>query len=308
MSLTKLTVKENIMNMSAPAVNAPSIASSAMLVEFSVSTWTARKKDRKATNDVAERNNLASKELTNVTKKLIDCEELSAVVKFGANARNIHYSMTMPWSDMGQRIVTTQQYFKYHEVMTELQQEFDRLTQAFLEVYDYEVTEMQLKLGDMWNRDEYPTADAIQDRFRMRISYMPLPDAGDWRIDIQNEAQQQLTQQYEQYYNNQIQSAMNDLWHKLHDNLTTLVRQLDYDADGKRNRVYDTVFDRAHELVEMLSTCNVTGDSQMEAMRQRLDTALYGLTADAVKRDDTLRDTAREKVKDAIANLPSLDF
>lgn len=296
------------MNMSAPAVNAPSIASSAMLVEFSVSTWTARKKDRKATNDVAERNNLASKELTNVTKKLIDCEELSAVVKFGANARNIHYSMTMPWSDMGQRIVTTQQYFKYHEVMTELQQEFDRLTQAFLEVYDYEVTEMQLKLGDMWNRDEYPTADAIQDRFRMRISYMPLPDAGDWRIDIQNEAQQQLTQQYEQYYNNQIQSAMNDLWHKLHDNLTTLVRQLDYDADGKRNRVYDTVFDRAHELVEMLSTCNVTGDSQMEAMRQRLDTALYGLTADAVKRDDTLRDTAREKVKDAIANLPSLDF
>jgi len=296
------------MNMSAPAVNAPSIASSAMLVEFSVSTWTARKKDRKATNDVAERNNLASNELTNVTKKLIDCEELSAVVKFGANARNIHYSMTMPWSDMGQRIVTTQQYFKYHEVMTELQQEFDRLAQAFLEVYDYEVTEMQLKLGDMWNRDEYPTADAIRDRFRMRISYMPLPDAGDWRIDIQNEAQQQLTQQYEQYYNNQIQSAMNDLWHKLHDNLTTLVRQLDYDADGKRNRVYDTVFDRAHELVEMLSTCNVTGDSQMEAMRQRLDTALYGLTADAVKRDDTLRDTAREKVKDAIANLPSLDF
>jgi len=296
------------MNMSAPAVNAPSIASSAMLVEFSVSTWTARKKDRKATSDVAERNNLASKELTNVTKKLIDCEELSAVVKFGANARNIHYSMTMPWSDMGQRIVTTQQYFKYHEVMTELQQEFDRLTQAFLEVYDYEVTEMQLKLGDMWNRDEYPTADAIRDRFRMRISYMPLPDAGDWRIDIQNEAQQQLTQQYEQYYNNQIQTAMNDLWHKLHDNLTTLVRQLDYDADGKRNRVYDTVFDRAHELVEMLSTCNVTGDSQIEAMRQRLDTALYGLTADAVKRDDTLRDTAREKVKDAIANLPSLDF
>jgi len=296
------------MNMSAPAVNAPSIASSAMLVEFSVSTWTARKKDRKATNDVAERNNLASKELTNVTKKLIDCEELSAVVKFGANARNIHYSMTMPWSDMGQRIVTTQQYFKYHEVMTELQQEFDRLTQAFLEVYDYEVTEMQLKLGGMWNRDEYPTADTIRDRFRMRISYMPLPDAGDWRIDIQNEAQQQLTQQYEQYYNNQIQSAMNDLWHKLHDNLTTLVRQLDYDADGKRNRVYDTVFDRAPELVEMLSTCNVTGDSQMEAMRQRLDTALYGLTADAVKRDDTLRDTAREKVKDAIANLPSLDF
>lgn len=296
------------MNMSAPEVNAPSIASSAMLVEFSVSTWTARKKDRKATQDVADRNNLASKELTNVTKKLIDCDELSAVVKFGANARNIHYSMTMPWSDMGQRLVTTEQYFKYHEVMTDIQNEFDKLAEEFIGVYNYNVAMMQTKLGDMWNPDEYPSSDNIRDRFRMRISYMPLPDAGDWRIDVQNEAAEQLTSQYEKYYNAQITNAMNDLWHKLHENLTTLARQLDYDAEGKRNRVYDSVFDRAQELCDMLRTCNITGDSQMEAMRQRLETALFGLTADAVKRDDRLRDTARDQVKDAIANLPSLDF
>ena len=288
--------------------NVPSIGSSSMLVELSISTWTGRKLDKRASQDVTAQNH-ADAGIANVHKKLLgNCDELTAVQKFTANVRNLHYGMTMPWSDTGLRLLPTAQYFKYHQAMTEVQNEYERMVQAFLDAYDWAITQSQARLGDLFNPADYPSTDSIASKFSFRFSYIPLPDAGDWRIDIQNEAQQQLTQQYAAYYTSQINNAMNDLWHKLHDNLTTLVRQLDYDADGKRNRVYDTVFDRAHELVEMLSTCNVTGYSQMEAMRQRLDTALYGLTADAVKRDDTLRDNAREKVKDAIANLPSLDF
>ena len=76
---------------------------------------------------------------------------------------------------------------------------------------------------------------------------------------------------------------MSDLWHKLHDNLVTLVRQLDVNEEGKGNRLYDTVFDRAIELVSMLGTCNVTKDSQMEAMRRKLEDAFYGLNLDQIK-------------------------
>jgi len=297
------------MNLPAPStISVPSIASSSMLVEFSVGYWAARKKDHKATQDVADRNSLASKELTNVTKKLVDCAELSAATKFGANARNRHYSLTQPWSDMGLRLVTTEQYFKYHEVMTEAQNEFYRLVEEFVNVYDYEVTQMQLKLGGMFNRDEYPTAEAVRNKFYMRINYLQLADISDWRLDIQTEAEDMIKQQYQSFYEAQIKNAMNDLWHKLHDNLTTLVKQLDYDADGKRKRVYDTVFDRALELCDMLKTCNITGDSQMESMRQKLESALYGLTSDAVKRDDSLRDDTRHKIQDVIKSLPSLNF
>jgi hypothetical protein len=90
--------------------------------------------------------------------------------------------------------------------------------------------------------------------------------------------------------------------------LNTLVRQLDYDADGKRNRVYDTVFDRAHELVEMLSTCNVTGDSQMEAMRQRLESTLRGVTPEGLRDDEFLRAETKSKVDDILKSLPTLDI
>jgi len=293
----------------APSVApAPSISSAAMIVDFNASVWTARKKDNKASEDVNNMN-AADKGVANVTKNLLgECDELRAIQKFAANVRNIHYSMTMPWSDNGSRLLTTQQYFKYNEVMTDLQQEFYRLVGELLDVYEWRVIKAQDKLGTMFNRDEYPTRDSLQDKFGFRVSYVPLPDAGDFRIDIGNEAMTQIKSQYESHYTQAIQTAMNDIWHKLHDNLTTLVRQLDVNEEGKGNRLYDSVFDRAIELTEMLGTCNVTGDSQMEAMRRQLEQALHGLNLDQIKRSPTLREDTRTKLTAAIAALPSLDM
>ena len=290
----------------------PSISSAAMIVDFNASVWTARKKDRKASEDVTDANH-ADKGVANVSKNLLgNCAELDAVQKFAANVRNMHYSMTMPWSDNGSRLLTTAQYFKYHEAMTDLQQEFYRLVEEFLQVYEWKIMEAQAKLGDMFNRDEYPTRAGLESKFAFRMAYIPLPDSGDFRIDIGNEGMVQIQTQYEAQYAAQIKGAMNDVWKRLHDNLTTLVRQLDVDEKGKGNRLFDTVFDGALALTDMLRTCNVTGDSQMEAMRLKLEQAFtknnQPVNLHQIKNSPTLRADTQEKLTAAIATLPSLDM
>ena len=302
---------QDILNTSALVSTAPSISSAAMTVDFNASVWTARKKDHRASAEITHAN-YADRGVANVTKNLLgDCEELKAVQKFAANTRNIHYSMTMPWSDNGARLLTTQQYFKYNEVMTDLQNEFGRLVDVFLDVYDETIedaAELQVKLGAMWNADEYPTRAALEDKFGFRINYVPLPDSGDFRLDIGNEAMAQIKTQYEEHYTTAVNAAMKDIWQKLHDNLTTLARQLGVNEEGKGNKLYDTVFDRALELTEMLGTCNVTGDSQMEAMRQRLEQAFHGLTIGRIKNSPTLREDKQKELAKAIAAIPSLGF
>jgi hypothetical protein len=299
-----------------PEASAPSIASSAMTVELSMSIWTARKKDHKASDDVASMNS-ADKGVANVTKNLLgNCDELIALQKFAGNLRNLHYSMTMPWSDNGQRLVTTMQYFKYNEVMTEMIDEGWRMVDNFLNVYDWKVMDAQAKLGAMFNRDEYPTRDAIRDKFAFRLSYEQLPDGGntgDWRLDLPHEAMQTLRTNYTDTFNLKIKGAMDDVWTRLHTNLTRLVRQLDVDEEGKGNRLYDTVFDQALSLTEMLGTCNVTGDTQMEAMKRQLEQALHQadgapLTVDKIKKSPTLREDTRAKLDAALSALPSLDI
>jgi len=299
---------QDMLNTSALVSNAPSISSSAMTVDFNASVWTARKKDHKASAEVTDANQ-ADKGVASVSKNLLgDCQELKAVQKFAANTRNIHYSMTMPWSDNGSRLLTTAQYFKYHEVMTDLQNEFTRLVDGFLTVYEWKIMDAQASLGAMWNGDEYPSRSALEDKFGFRVSYVPLPESGDFRIDIGTEALTQIKTQYEQHFTSSINAAMKDIWQKLHDNLQTLVRQLDVNDEGKGNKLYDTVFDRALELTDMLGTCNVTGDSQMEAMRQRLEQTFHGLTLGQVKNSPTLRENKQKELTAAIAALPSLDF
>lgn len=299
---------QDMLNTSALVSTAPSISSAAMTVDFNASVWTARKKDHKASAEITHAN-YADRGVANVTKNLLgDCDELKAVQKFAANTRNVHYSMTMPWSDNGARLLTTQQYFKYHEVMTDLQQEFGRLVDEFLTVYEWKIMDAQAKLGAMWNGDEYPTRSSLESKFGFSFNYVPLPDSGDFRIDIGNEAMTQIKTQYEQHYTTAVNAAMKDIWQKLHANLTTLVRQLDVNEEGKGNKLYDTVFDRALELTDMLGTCNVTGDNQMEAMRQRLEQAFHGLTLGQIKNSPSLREDKQKELTAAIAALPSLDM
>ena len=290
------------------APTTPTISSSSMLVELSISTWTGRKKDKRASEDVTSMNHAAAG-VAAVNKKLLgDCAELIAVQKFTANLRNAHYAMTMPWSDTGLRLLPTTQYFKYHQQMTALQQEYERLVALFLSAYDWEIMQAQTKLGDLFIRDEYPTTESLHNKFSFRLTYIPLPDAGDWRINIQNDAMDELKAHYENYYSTQLGQAMNDVWRRTYDALSRMSERLDY-ADHEQKKVFrDSLVDNVAEMIELLRVCNVANDVQMAAMADNLEEAMRGVTPDALREDEWLRRETKRNVDAAIKALPSLDL
>lgn len=287
---------------------APSISSSSMLVELSISTWTGRKLDKKASQAVTTDNN-ASSGVANVHKKLLgDCAELDMIQKFVGNVRNEHYGMTMPWSDTGIRLLPTAQYFKYHRVMTDFINSHKELTTKFLNAYASRVADAQNKLGDLFRRMDYPTVDNIASKFNFSISYIPLPEVGDFRVDIGNEQKEVLQKSYTDYYSSQLNNAMNDVWTRLHKVLKNMSERLDY-ADTETKKIFrDTLVTNVVDIVELLSVCNITKDSRMESMRIGLDNALRGVTADALRDDEFLRAETKQAVDDAIKALPSLDI
>ena len=301
--------------MNTPVIHAPSIASSAVLIDLSIGTWTGRKLDKRASNDVTAQNG-AAKGTANVHKKLLgDCAELDAVQKFAANARNAHYAMTMPWSDLGMRLCPTKKYIAsiggYEQTMTGLQTEFWRLANAFLDAYDWERGQAQLKLAGLWNSDDYPSREALASKFRFRFTALPLPDAGDWRLDVGNEAAVAMREQYEKFYGDQLKDAMNDVWRRAHEALAKMSERLDYADDATKKVFRDSMVTNVREIVDLLDTMNITADPVMATAHRRLDEALQGITPDALRDDAYLRaQTKREvdAVKKIIDNLPGLGF
>jgi len=291
-----------------PETAAPSIASSACLSELSISQWGGRKKDRKASKEVTANNNAASG-VANVHKKLLgDCPELDAVHKMTGNIRNMHYAMTMPWSDIGMRLLPTKQYFNYHKQMTEMENEWYKTVEAFLNSYNWEISKAEAKLGNLFYRDEYPTVDTLKGKFSFNLTYIPIPETGDFRIDIGNEAKAEIVRGYGEYYSRQIKNAMDDIWSRLYSALNKMSERLDYTNSDNKKIFRDSIVSNVVDIIGLLDTCNVTGDSQMSAARLKLEEAMYSVTPDALREDDYLRGVTKKAMDDVIKSLPSLDI
>jgi len=306
-TLTKTTQKSSIVSDTLTDNNVPSLASSAMLVDLQISKWTGRRLDKKASTEVTVSNN-ADKGVANVHKKLLgNCDELDAINKHVGETRNhYHYAMTMPWSNMGLRLVTTANYFNYHKVMTERQTSFASLVDVFLQSYEWKVSQVSASLGNLFNSSDYPTLDQMRSKFAFNFSYAPLPDAGDFRIDIGNEQSQAMKEQYEDYYSKQLQNAMGDVWTRLHDSLSKMSERLDYQGKDDKKTFRDTLVSNVENMIGLLKTCNVTDDPKMEQARVVLDDALRGVTPDALREDDYLRSQTKQSVDEVIKSLPSI--
>ena len=290
------------------SISTCSISTAAVLVELSISTWTGRKLDKTVSNEITATKH-AQKGTANVNKKILgDCAELDAVQKFAANVRNCHYALTLPWSDTGLRLLTTKNFFTYQTQITALQAEFSTLVDKFLAAYGWEVGQAQVRLGALFNANDYPSADKIRDKFRFAINYMPVPEAGDFRLDINNEAQQQIAQHYANYYQTQLNNAMRDIWERAKDALSKMSERLDY-ADNNVKKIFrDSLVDNVLEVVSLMESCNITNDATMTKIQTHLKNALSGVTPDELRKDEALRLATKLKVDAAIAALPSLNM
>mgnify|MGYP001301118150 FL=1 len=100
---------------------------------------------------------------------------------------------------------------------------------------------------------------------------------------------------------------MGDLWKRMHTALANMSDKLT-DSNGKKQVFRDTLVSNALSMVDLLTTCNVTGDSQMEAMRQRLESTWRGVTPEGLRDDEFLRAETKSKVDDILKSIPSLDM
>ena len=280
-----------------------SIGSSAMLVELNISTWTARKLDKKVSAEVDVAKG-AKTSAVNVNKNLLaGTGFLDTITKYAANARAWHLSQTLPWSDNGQRLLPVSNFISYKEQLGKLNENFDALVGKFIEAYPNLVSAAAFQLGDLFNRDEYPEADAIARKFKFSYNFFPVPQAGDFRVDIGEEARKEIEASCNSLSNSRIESAMKDAWSRLHEHLLRMSERLDYDEVADKKIFRDTLVENAVELVDMLRHFNITQDASMEQARLALHDAIYGYEASDLRESFIARESVKRKVDDILGKF-----
>ena len=271
----------------------PSISSSAMLVELNISVWTGRKFDKGVSQEIDTQKQTTTR-AGNYSKRLFADEPIfDAIQKYAGNSRTYHYHATMPWSDSGLRLLTTTMFFDYQKEITGMEMEFNNLVEQFVNQYDKLVLQAQMKLGALFNPDDYPHVDTVREKFRFSVKFAPVPEVGDWRVNVGNEAQEMLRESYAEYYQANLEQAYADVWERTHEALKRMSDML----SGEKKQIFrDTLVGNVQEMIDLLDKFNITGDPKMKQAKVKMESALSGITPDALREDDALRHDVKSKV------------
>ena len=276
-----------------------------MLVEFNASVWTARKLDRSTTDEVVSNKNAASKDAARVNKNLLAGRtELDVVQQAVSKARQFVYDNTLPWSDSGLRLLPTINFIKFTERMNAFDEEIATLVKDFVAIYPTLITAQAMALGDMFKRDDYPTANDVVSKFSFRVNYMPVPASGDLRVDVGNAAQDELRKKLDALTQERVDSAMADVRARLVEHMKRMSDRLttDYVAgEPKGRRFHDSLVDGALELCDLTKALNVVGDTALEGARKELEQLLVGVTPNDLRKNEAVREDTKKAV-DALLN------
>lgn len=241
----------------------------AMLVGLSVSAWTASKKDNKA-SESAKASAGAKSKAGWFNKRLVDPDALQPISKIEGRIRDFHYRYTLPWSDNGDRVLPGAAYFDYTTGLRALKSEFDTEVNTFVSNYPQLVQEARAILGAMYEPRDYPTADSIAGRFEVKTSFSTVPDAGDFRVDVGDEAVAEIRKNITANVEQRLHGATRECWDRLAEVVSAMATKL---ADDKA--VFrDSLVGNIEALVGILPKLNITNDKELnevvELVRRRL--------------------------------------
>ena len=285
------------------------IQNSSMLVDLNISVWTGRKMDKKVSDEIDASKNTKAKGGNYHKKLLAGTQKLDDVQKLVAAIRIWHYNQTLPWSDGGSRLLPMKNFFDYKATLADYEQQFKEVAEAFFIEYPTLVSAAAFQLGDLYTADEYPDVEKLRDKFRFKYVFLPVPEVGDFRIDVNETSRQELQAQYESFYQTKLNDAMKDAWDRLHECVTKMSEKL-ADAptprDTKEGLNYTQIFrdslvTNAVDLCELLTKLNVTNDPKLETARKQLETAISGVSADELRKDDTARHSVKRKVDEILS-------
>jgi hypothetical protein len=274
------------------------LSEKAMLVRLSIGQWTARKKDKQATDTVIQEYQ-AGAESGYFSKALIAKEALETVSKLVNEVRTYHYAQTLPWTDEGLRILTAANFMEYSSKLREFRAGFEAAVDAFIDNFPGLVQQARLNLGGLFNPADYPENGGLAEKFKFSVDIVPMPEEGDFRVKLNDEDIAQIRADIGAKAKTAADEAMRDLWKRLH-------KAVKHAADTLRdpdNKFKNSLVGNLIELVDLLPRLNLTGDANLEQLRQEVRDSLCQYEPEELRKDPTARKDAAQSADDILAAM-----
>ena len=282
------------------------LSATCVLATVNIRQSSFRKLDREATaktNEAAGADDSAGR----FNKLLIDKNAFKPISQLVTKMRTYHMVHTLPYSDSGPRLLTTMSYFEYCQKMADFKDEFNTEVGEFISRYDEYVSHQSERLGNMFNPDDYPSAEVVRNKFSVHIDISPVPSTSTLG-DLAGIPQEELDSIAEKVKNNEserTESAMRDLWDRLYTAVSAMRTKLSTEIGDDGSTFRDSLVGNLGDLVDLLPSLNLTADKNLEAMYRAVETNLCTADVKELRQDPIAREVVAndaQKILNAMEN------
>jgi len=262
------------------------------------------KYDEQARNKLAKAGN-AEEDSLSVTKRMWPKKEIANLRNYISSARALHRKMTLPWNDVGYRLLPNDKFFEFVSSMTEIRNKFIGARMQFKDNFDLYKAWGLKRMGEYADSSIYPKSkDAIDSMFQLDIAIRPCPESDDIRVDLPAEVLAELRKQADDQIKHDVTDAVKELWVRFSKVLKHMVEKLD---GGDPRYFRESLLGNISELIKTIPSYNLTDDKELEQTRQEVEKVLSNIkTIDDVKDDEQLRRDTVDKLSKLMDKFPQL--
>ena len=255
----------------------------AMLVNLTISSWLGEVRDMKVSDEVAKRAG-ADCQSGHYLKKLFPKAALVDVKKATTAARQLNYTLTMPWDDSGWRLLPVSVHSEYVKSMDAAFEARLKAKQEFIKNYYHYQKEAHHMLGGLYNGNDYPSVEEINDKISSRYKFMPVPAAGNFIADVSQEHTVLIKHEIEKNIQAQITGAIESLFMRLKENIEMSIERVDKrDLFGDPVHFKDTVVTNLRDIAKIVPKLNVTKDGKLTELCDSLSRVIDGISPDMLR-------------------------
>ena len=275
-----------------------------LCIVMNISCWEARRQDKKVNGEVAAAHGTAAGVGRYHKDLLPDAVEHQNILKLRNAWRVWHYDQTLPWGNDGSRVIRSAAFMDYAQGYRAYREKFEAACKEFYDVYPTLVAQSEFRLNTLFSAEDYPPLDVIKDRFSVRMTTYPMPDADDFRIieGIPPEEIELLRESAVAGLQAQVTLAIKDLWTRLHTVVTAMQTRLEIGADGKPLKFHDTLVSNIEDLLAKVPQLNLTGDPEITAMTEEMQ-SLIAFEPATLREDLTARSEVATKARQLAARM-----
>ncbi len=263
-----------------------------LLITLTLRQWQARKLDRKISLEICQDKG-AKDDSGNFHKVLINKQHLQPITQLVNKIRNYHYSNTLAWSHKGVDFLPSKHYMTYMDKMGTLKDSFEIAADEFTAKYPQLMADACLDLQSLHDANDYPSAEAVRERFFMNIAATPVPSSGDFRIDLPAKEMKKLKKQLDISLKEAAHAAALDLYSRFYTSLAKAVLTL---ADPYKIFRNTLVFN-VEDIATKIKTMDITENATLQALALDALNVCKDLEIDNLRTVDAYRKSTNKNFK-----------